>query len=703
MADTAPPFDPNAPFEDVSTSAPPFDPNAPFEEVKTNEDRKSSTHEVPKKSPAPGVMHSFAMGIGDAPLAGGQMVSEAIPSGIRKHLDEFNNWLADHTGGLFHRLPEGGESEYIKQREEKYQKSRDPNAGLDLVRGAGELVPMVAVAPLGAETAVPRAGPWGMAATNGLIQAAKRIGQAGLMGGAAAATEPVVGNDDAFWQKKIGQVGTGAVLGSIIGVGAEGVTKGVEAVAAYLASKDPAVLQDKAVQTVLRRMNQDAKGGGPTVVEALDLVNAANKRGVPLTLADVTGENTLQLGGNVARQPGQARDFSRRFLEARDKEAAQRLDQAIDQNLHGGPTMHETAKVLLNARSEASRPAYAALDQVQNIWSPRLGDILDDPVMQGALGRGYKLERIRALAEGREFNPHAMGVDLDQEGNIKFLKVPNIRVLDIAKQGLDAMIADQRNEITGRLTMEGKLLNDLRHSYLKEIDRLDTKGIYRAAREAWQGPSASFDAMRLGRSVFMNKPEELADDVAKMSDANKEFFRVGVADILRERLAKTGFSGDEAKSLIKNSWVRDQLRPAFKTQKDFDEFVESVTNELQMFRTNNRIVGNSATAERLAEDNQGTKALGIGSKLWAGNLVSAARDTYQLYRDLGLRDNPELNEKIARIIFQAPISEKVQQQLKGQAQPAAARGAELVRKLQQIVPAEGAAVGTLAGSQMGGQ
>lgn len=666
--------------------------------------RDVSTHKASKPdavTPAEAVV----TGIGDVPLAGGQMVSEAIPSPIRQHIDEFNNWLADHTPeGLFHKLPKGGETEYIRQREEKYQKRRGPDAGIDWMRGVGEALPTTALSVVpGAGPAVTtaRVGPWGIAATRGLLEAAKRVGTAGVTGGVAATTQPVVTGDN-FWTQKLEQAGAGVVLGSIIGVGTEGVTKAVEGVGALLARKNPALLQDQAIQAVLRRMNQDARGGGPTVTDALDLVNAANRKGIPLTIADVTGENTLQLGGNVARQPGQARNLARQFLEARDKGAADRLDRTIGQTLHGGPTMHETAKVLLAARSAAARPAYAQLNNMEGIWSPRLAEFIEDPVVKKAMSRGYQIERLRALAEGREFNPTQMGIDLDQEGNIKLLHVPNMNVLDIAKQGLDAMIADERNEITGRLSMFGKVLNDVRMGYVAEIDKLDTKGLYRAAREAWQGPSASFDAMRLGRSVFMSKPEQTADEIAKMSEANKEFYRVGVADILRERLAKVGFAGDEAKALIKNPWIRNQLRPAFKTQQDFDTFVESVTSELQMYRTNQRVIGGSPTAERVAEDSGGMKAGGIASKLWAGNLVSAARDTYQLYRDLGLKPSDELNEKIAKIIFQAPISESMQRQLKGQVRPATSRVTEIADHLRRAEQPAAAAAGTVPGAQIGG-
>jgi hypothetical protein len=271
---------------------------------------------------------------------------------------------------------------------------------------------------------------------------------------------------------------------------------------------------------------------------------------------------------------------------------------------------------------------------------------------------------------------------LDNEGNTKLLAVPNMRVLDIVKQGLDDIVRTERNEITGRLTMKGKLVNDLRDDYLAEIDKLDTKGIYKKARETWQGPSASFDAMNFGRSVFGNTPEAIAEHVARLSPANQEFVRTGVADILRERLLKTGFSGDEAKALVKNEWMRRQLRPVFKSEKEFDKFVDGVTSERNMFENSRKFAGGSDTAERMAQDQDFIAAahgVGAAKNLFAGKLINSAAEAFRMYRYLGSRKpDPEFVEKIARIIFQAPLTQENRLLLQG------AKNREVIGRLKKF-------------------
>ncbi len=662
-------------------------------------DQESMSHTPPtaekkaKDEKAGLAAEGVAMGVTDPVYGAAQLGLETTATAMPSALKQFDAWLAKTTGSSVF-SPRETLNKFVSDREKKHEDRRGSDAGIDWARVVGNAAPAAAGGAFSIpEQAAVRAGPWGAAATKGLLEAAKRVGTAAGVGGAAGAAEPVVGDD--FWTKKLAQTGTGAVLGGVLGLGGEAVTKGVEALGATLARNNPEALNDEAIKTILRRMNQDTKGGGPTVQQVLDLISTANQRGIPLSIVDAGGGNTRGLAGNVTRQPGASREASQTFLKMRDQLAPMRLRKALDENLHGGPTMHQTGELLLQSRSAAARPAYAELDNLQNIWSPKLQQYLDDPVLQEGLKRGMKLERIRALAEDRPFNPTQMGVDLDAEGNVKFVTAPNMRVLDIAKQGLDDIVANSRNEITGRLTMEGKLVNDLRNVYLQEVDSLDKKGVYKAARDTWAGPSASFDAMRYGRSVFMNSPEENAAHLARLSPANQEFARIGVADMLTERMMKAGFSGDEAKALIKNEWTKQQLRPYFKSDKEFNAFVDSVTAERQMFGTSQKMLGGSETAERVAED-QTSAALGAAKGMWATGLFHKAVNMFKMYQELGLKPNPELNEKIARILFQAPITQENRLALQGAKKKAA------LTKLQQFGQSLKRDAGTGEGAAAGG-
>lgn len=517
-----------------------------------------------------------------------------------------------------------------------------PSDGMTTGRFIGNaLNPLNYIAPAAIGRLAPAAGPM-----------AKAIGS----GGVAGLLQPVEEPTKDFWSKKVTQGAAGMTMGYGFSVGGKAASKGLDALGNWLVSKYPENIMSQAVATVMKRIEQDQKHGGLTAQNMIDLVDAANAAGKPMTLSDVGGKKLTGLAGNVYRGSGEGGAIASEMWEQRDNAAAQRIAKDIEKYVHGGQSSFETTQALMKGRSAAAQPAYAELDKVQGIWSPRLARFLDEPDVKKGLGRGYHIERLSSLAEDRPFNAKMMGVDLDAEGNILFLKTPNMRVLDMGKQGLDAMIADERNEITGRLSNMGVALDKVRRSYLAEIDKLDTKGVYRKARETWSGPSSSLDAIRAGRSVFENSPEENAALLGNLKGNDAEFFRVGVSDILKEKLAKTGFTGDEAKSIIKNQWMRDQMRPAFKTPEDFDRFVNSVATESKMFNKMRAIGGGSQTAERLAEEKSEENLLATGGahvakSLAGGHWMSAVRDMYRLHRDLGLRQDPKLNESIAKILF----------------------------------------------------
>lgn len=595
----------------------------------------------------------MATGFMDPVEGGGQLISELMPESVRGTLDQFNNWMAKNSGGLIRELPPGGKSQQIREREHQIEEKRGIEKGnIDWARGAGDLL-----------NPVNYIGGGLIGGTSKLMNA----GRAVLGGVQAASTSPAA--DPNFWREKSKQMLLGGVFGLGIGGVAAGVSKGLDKVGEMLVRTKADVLENEAVKKIMKRMSQDQKSGSPSATDMIDLVNAAEK---PVALVDVAGENTKGLAGNVSRQPGESRNIATQFLTKRDEKAAQRMSADIDNYVHGGQTAYQATEGLLAARSAAARPAYDAAHDLQGVWSPRLQQFLEDPALKSGLSKGYELERLQSLAEGRPISTKQLGVDLDVEGNIKILGTPNMRLLDMAKQGLDAMIAEERNPITGRLMAKGVMLDQVRRAYVKELDNLDTKGLYKKARDTWAGHSASMDAIRLGRSVFGMNPEEMAAEVTKMSPANREFLRMGVADVLKERMAKVGLHGDEAKSIIKNPWMREQLRPAFRSPEEFEKFVDAVTTETRMFETGVKLKGKSPTGERIAEDaGAATEGLLQGgrvvSEFMQGHPVRAAINAWRLYRDLGLRPNPELNEKIAQILFATELPLPLAQKLTGTA------------------------------------
>ena len=196
--------------------------------------------------------------------------------------------------------------------------------------------------------------------------------------------------------------GAGAAVGAPIGGAGAAVADRVAApIYNWVARRfSPAAVESQAVQAIAKRMTQDTKAGGPKAQDMLDLFNAAQDK--PQSLVDVAGENVRAYGGQLARQPGEARQFARDALNQRDVAAGPRIAADIDQGVSNGGSAYDTNEALMQARSAAAQPRYDEAFQQQKVWSPRLQNFID------------------SVTRDKPFNPTQLGVDLDAEGNVKF-------------------------------------------------------------------------------------------------------------------------------------------------------------------------------------------------------------------------------------------------------------------------------------------
>lgn len=665
-------------------------------------------------------MQQVWRGMEDPFLGVGQLAAHVVPQGPAADPKKLRHKVYTPPGA-----PEI--DKYVADRETNIQNERGNTQDFDWARLTGNMLSPVNY--VGVETPLP-----------GMIEAMPRVANAAkaMIGGATAGAAQPVADTDNYGSRKATDVGIGSALGGILGIGGSAVSKGVEGVGTWLARNRPENLDSEAVQRVLRRINQDAKAGGPTAADAIDLINAADRptqltsaskenlqaslkdvypkwqelrkrlddgvitekelsqldtlnktvlsRGAradteqvskkPVALVDILGSNVKGLAGAVTRKPGDGKAIAEQFLTKRDEEAGKRLEADIAKNLFSGQSAYQATQALLEGRSSAAKPLYEQTRNLQNVWSPRLDQFFAHPAVKTGLNRGYEIESMVSLARGEPLTATQMGVDIGIDGSVKMLGKPNMRLLDMAKQGLDAMIADERNPLTGRLSARGIAIDEMRRAYLTEIDKLDTKGVYKKARESWGGYSQSLDAIRYGRTAFTNSPEEIAGEMAKMTPSQQEFVRLGVADTVRERLMKAGMTGDESKQLIKSWWTREQLRPVFKSPDEFNRFVEAVTTESKMFATKQKLTGGSDTAARRVEDessNEGwEKSASIMGQLLTGHAISAAKTAYKFIQDTGLKDNPEINARVAKILFTSDLPDTnrmVQMLRQGKAAP----------------------------------
>jgi hypothetical protein len=181
------------------------------------------------------------------------------------------------------------------------------------------------------------------------------------------------------------------------------------------------------------------------------------------------------------------------------------LDSAI-----GSPVSPYSQFAQRNAlRSAAAKPLYKEALDIPIVWDKELQGFLDRPEVKEGFPLGLKQESLDAFNEGRPFDASdyvskGRGVANDpQTGRFVSAKImgetPNMKILNVAKMGLDAQIAEHTDQF-GRLDMFGRSLSILRNDFLKKLDFINP--VYKDARNAWAGPTQNFEGFNRGLHIF---------------------------------------------------------------------------------------------------------------------------------------------------------------------------------------------------------
>lgn len=347
-----------------------------------------------------------------------------------------------------------------------------------------------------------------------------------------------------------------------------------------------------------------------------------------------------------------------------------------------------TAKQAALSRLRQAQTAEAAGER-GGVWSPYIQRLLGNQNVQTGIKRGLEIQRNEADALNQPFNPKDYAVD--DQGNV--IQTPNMRLLDSAKKGLDAMLEDFRDPVTGKLVLDenGRSIEMLRKSLVTELDRVN--GSYKAAREAWAGPAAQQGALKAGSKAIGWHPEEIAKYYSGLSDSEKPYFKMGVAQALKDSIAQKSVTAPEIRAIGRNSYdsmMKQRLRPIFDDDKKFNDFLDAVTTERTMLEKAGKRTGGSPTAERVGDDADetgaavlhGASAVGHAA---TGNFLSSARSAMALRRELGLRMDPETNAEMAKLLFDPNLS------------LTEGAGLELMRQLQGAPKTAGGIAKTLTG------
>lgn len=339
-----------------------------------------------------------------------------------------------------------------------------------------------------------------------------------------------------------------------------------------------------------------------------------------IAVMDTGGANTARLARNVRTMGGEGGEQIDRFLAERQADQHARVLSDIRQNLADGSDAHGITQGLLAQRATTAKPLYdEAFKANQNIASPEIDHILETPAGKQALSEARVLmQNDRSLmgVPDAELRDQAMeaGQEVPKGGIASGLK---LRTLHYVKMALDDQVGAAIR--TGETT-RARILTGLKNDFVRAIDEADvtakagpnsTKaagGLYKQARAAFSGPSQSMEAIDAGGDFLKMRPEEIKAHLADLGESDQDFYRVGAARALQDRVLKAGDNLDAVSRVFGNKNLRSQIETVF-GKGAASKFAEAMTAEKMATATNRFVRGGSQTADKAADISDGGDVL----------------------------------------------------------------------------------------------
>lgn len=385
-----------------------------------------------------------------------------------------------------------------------------------------------------------------------------------------------------------------------------------------------------------RQLSGVLQNKGLTVADLQAGVQANQKLGVPAMAFDQGDPVLGQMANNalgVSGGPNATEVLSR--LRARAAQAPIRTANAINQGLKPDDYLVREQELLKDLYSQ-SKPLYEkAFQAFPTIQSKSIPRILGTPDGQAAVKNALRLMHNDSVASG--------GKGLTPETAQQLVENPSLEFLDKVKQGFDqSVIQEEGAGLNYKATPLGRSMRGLRSKLVEQLDSLTSQGgkvtsPYQAARQQYEGDLGVVDALRSGRNDFLKvAPDRFREQVSKMSFAERDALRTGVAQGLSDMLAKSSGDTNSAKKLIGNSAIKQKLTALFDNPKDLNIFQTALQREAELYDTSKK----SITAGEIGQARAAQPQTGLAKRV-AGKIPFFGGHSPTVWATHALRNLPD--------------------------------------------------------------
>lgn len=424
---------------------------------------------------------------------------------------------------------------------------------------------------------------------------------------------------------------------------AQAIKRGVNAAASQISNRLPTINLPNPKFT---RPERAVLKAAPKLGEAQRAASAAARLKLPFAPADAAPE-LQQLAGSVARYSPSGRALAEKTFNQRATDQADRAVAAIDEHLAPVTDIEQRAADIIERGKPQYGPLYDKAYAIPPIISPELQKILNTPAGKQAISRA------NTIAANEYRNPKELGFILDKDGNVAL--EPSLTLgsdeagslisqqepmrqmgystqsLDYVKRGLDDIIEQHRDPISGKLKMdEGlKAINGVKNDLLREMDSLNPD--YAAARATYKHYADQAGALRTGHDVLPNSslPQRNFDRiVGRATDDTRPELQRGHATAMADTANRYRLTNDPYKAIYGSTDQQGKVGTLF--PEGADDFNRIYELEGTMAQTRQKALGGSQTQANKVTDDQFASgalanALDAGLRVASGGVTGGVK------------------------------------------------------------------------------
>lgn len=379
-------------------------------------------------------------------------------------------------------------------------------------------------------------------------------------------------------ENRLEQAGQGAVIGAVAGsIGGKIIEAGVGAAGA-VAKGILRKVNDTPAKEVERLVIRAAEAEG---IDANEAIKILKELGPEATFMDL-GANFRMLARDVKSKVGTGKTLLPEFLDTRQRgvleegatkatnsQQSRLLDAAVESAGEDGQNLRRAMEEVQAEMKAVADPIYDAAYNTSFLITPEISRLLKKPAARAA----YESASTRIN---------------NKPGDISLSPVQRLdETIRALKDQADALFRENRGGEAGDI----KDLADALRAQLDEgVPDLQT------ARQIWREGSAIKRAGEKGRGLLQQgvDPEDLADDVADMSEAELDMFRRGGMKAIERRLADTADNRDAGALLSNRETMREKLGLLFDDPAPFQRQLDA---ERAFTDTKRIVTGGSITNE----------------------------------------------------------------------------------------------------------